>query len=265
MTERIQTETHTVEYADFAMALEARLDVDLEGQIVAIQASADDVVQLVEATVVIDDTAAQEEQDDEDVIACDVEGCDFTTDSYRGLNIHQGHEHTGDSDEDDDGDDAEDEPSVWCAVCGEGWPSERSANIHAGKQHDKTILLDQQPDESLQCDGCGLYFETNEHLGNHRRGTHCGAELPDEITEADLKAIVDEANTILEVQRELRGPDRHHTKKILEQHGLLDELKTAGARSPQAMIESLDLGKDETETPEGDDSWQQFYQQEGQG
>jgi len=197
-------------------------------------------------------------------LACDADGCAFMSDSERGLNIHKARMHDGDSaDDGGQSDGGGDAPTIWCGLCGDGFPTERGAKIHGSRVHDEIVLRDEEPDPEIECDDCGRVYSVPSELQDHRSKSRCGAELPADVSAADLEAIVNEADTLLEVQQELRELNRRQTKALLEDHGLLDEIATAGTRSPQALADSLDFDEDDDEDVlEGDDSWREFHQKD---
>lgn len=150
--------------------------------------------------------------------------------------------------------------TAWCAWCGQGFETERGAKIHAGRMHDETVIRLNEP--TLECDVCGLLFANRTPLSNHKNNPRCGALLPDRLSEADLEAIVDQADTLLEVDREIRELSRKQTKKLLEKHDHLGEIKAANAKSPQQLIDELGV-ETGVSTPEGDNSWRKYKNVDG--
>lgn len=55
-----------------------------------------------------------------------------------------------------------------------------------------------------------------------------GSDLPSHLTESDVEAAVEEADTLLDVQRILRVTDRKQCRQILKERGLEGEVAQAG-------------------------------------
>nr|WP_244995471.1 ParB/RepB/Spo0J family partition protein [Halomicroarcula pellucida] len=211
-----------------------------------------------------DDTGdAPDEQttDDEstDEFSCDVDGCAFTSKSERGLAIHQGRTHSDDEQTGSDAsaEDGEEEVAFWCGYCADGFPTEQGAKTHCTTVHEDkdTYILDVEPD--LECDECGMQFARHTDLSNHLTG-RCGATLPDRLSVEEFEEIVADAETLLEVNQEIRELSREQVKALIEEHGLRDEVPTLDAGSPQALVESLNLDEDDGDHPEGDDTWKEY-------
>jgi len=73
-------------------------------------------------------------------LVCDVDGCDYESDSERGLNIHQTKGHTDENEE------------LWCGRCGAG-PFETTSQLsghHAGAGHDGDLQILEHPPADAQ-------------------------------------------------------------------------------------------------------------------
>lgn len=140
---------------------------------------------------------------------CDVDGCDYATDSEQGLAIHQGRIHDGVSDEDDE--DADDGPSeIWCGICGAG-PFDGGSKLsghHLGADHGgETVPLDHEPEERELVDEVEESDEDAHRIGDEIDVDDQEAEddatdeddepdvdLPEDLTVDDVHRAVDEAD-----------------------------------------------------------------------
>lgn len=86
------------------------------------------------------------------------------------------------------------------------------------------------------CGGCGRVYETQSKLTGHQQRSHCITEWLD-ITRSEVAAVVDEADTLLEVQDAL-NLQRERARLLVSAYDLDDEFR---CRSPEALINHVGL------------------------
>lgn len=150
------------------------------------------------------DANEDDEDDATDAGGVECEECRETFDTERAKNIHAGHQH-GDDDEEEIADDGK-----YCGVCGYGPKSQRAVKVHhtntsrEGHAGDPDVVDeppesspapdDDEPDPAgddeaaVYCGICGEGYPSTEEFRDHHDGTHDGEPVPlDEAPdEADL-------------------------------------------------------------------------------
>ncbi|ELY83446.1 hypothetical protein C486_02253 [Natrinema gari JCM 14663] len=151
-------------------------------------------------------------------------------------------EDAADEDAGDAGDDVQKETDgdtdrVWCGWCGRKYVDEAAVRDHCESDHNREpAVLEAEAD--LECDGCGRLFYRRTKLSEHQNSTACGAVLPDDIDEEDLETIVENSDSLFEVERELRTLNRSQVRYLLEERDLLTELAVESG-SPKQAAESI--------------------------
>jgi len=208
-------------------------------------------------------------EDDEPELTCDVDGCDYSTTSDRGLSNHQARVHSdeGDADQDDDATTLEERIVDVLDEHGELPSSEIKLLLETSSEHYRNVLQSlrregrvatrQDPDDRRR-NLYRLVDEADDPTDSDEAGTPTGSDeeadladvedegedLVDELEEdgfdlaqygVDADSLVDAlegAQTIHHVERDLRI-SREETTEIIAELGLLEKISTGCAPIPR--------------------------------
>ncbi|AFZ74601.1 hypothetical protein [Natronobacterium gregoryi] len=176
-----------------------------------------------DADLEVSDVDSQETTgEDTEELECDVAGCDFTSKSERGLAIHKGRVHANDEDEDENGTSTEADTEY-----SESVSEARTSGLEEDAEDGAPVddAGDDVQDESTDAEEISVDAVDRDGDGGD------DVALPAGVTEDDVKAAVDEHETVGDVGEAI-GVTRGRARTITSVLGLYGELKDlpAGGR-----------------------------------